>query len=144
MPVVVTSQLNSFLAAGFKTVGVKERIDLPVAATSFNVDTVLPNGAIMLSAGLVIPATITAVAATHIGFGRRTVTALPNKYLLSAGLTAGSVARVLNFWATPLTALEELAIFACNSAGAASGTIGGGDGRGFVTVNFVYAIPEVL
>lgn len=84
-----------------------------------------------------IQSTIAATTAVKIGLGRVTATADPDKYILSAALTAAEIAQVENQWASPLTAEETIGVFACDTNGAAAGTIGGG-ANNIVVVRIVY------
>ena len=127
--------ISSFLAPGIRTKEIVEVIDLSAAAaTSFSLTEQIPKNSIVLAVALSIQETITAATAVKIGVGR---TSDPDKYLLSAGLTAAELATPVNNWAAPLTAAETIGVFACDNLGAAAGTIGGGTGD-VVVVRVVY------
>jgi len=136
MPILPITKLPTLIAPGLRLTSVRERVNFTAAAASHALATGLPANSLLLSARLIIPATITAATATKIGFGRSTSVADPDKYILSAALTAATVTLIQNQWSAPLSAAEALAIFACDNAGAAAGTIGA-SGQ-FVDVEFTY------
>lgn len=127
----------SFLAPGVITSTFTEVVDLSTAAANHPLKNSLPAGAIVIGTALSVPGPITATTATKIGVGRLTATAAPSKYLLSTNLAAAELFRVNNEWDNGLTATEELAIFACDNAGDAAGTIGGG-ANNYVVVRITY------
>jgi len=130
--------ISSFLAPGVRTKEIVEVIDLSAAAAaSFSLSQTIPTNSIVIAAAMSIQQTITAATAVKIGVGRVTATADPDKYLLSAALTAAELSRPVNQWAAPLTAAETIGVFACDTNGAAAGTIGGGTGD-VVVVRVVY------
>lgn len=102
-----------------------QRVYLDTAAASFPLTDKLPIGAAVKSISLNIPQTVSATTAVKIGLGRLTATADPDKYWLSADLTATTVQQILSATTVSVTAEEELAIFACATGGTAAGTIGG-------------------
>jgi hypothetical protein len=140
MPVSIQppADISSFLAPGVITKEITEVVDLSTAAAaSFTLRNVVPANSVVLTAAMSIQGTIAAATAVKIGLGRVTATADPDKYLLSAGLTAAELAKPQNQWASPLTADEQVGVFACDTNGAAAGTIGGGNGNA-VVVRIVY------
>jgi hypothetical protein len=115
-------------------------IDLSTAAASFSIGTI-PAGSVVSHVCVEIPNTINAATATKIGVGRLTATADPDKYWLSAALTAVSDSAVLLATSTTVSAAEEIGLFACANDGAAAGTIGGGaDDYVRVVVGFITAV----
>jgi hypothetical protein len=100
-------------------------IDLKTAGASFSIGKI-PAGSVVSHVCVEVPNTINAATATKIGVGRLTATADPDKYWLSAALTAVSDSAVLLATTTTVAAEEEIGLFACDNAGAAAGTIGGG------------------
>lgn len=104
---------------------IAERVALDTAAASFALTGKLPIGAAVKSIALNIPQTVSATTAVKIGLGRLTATADPDKYWLSADLTATTVQQILSATTVSVTDIEELAIFACATGGTAAGTIGG-------------------
>lgn len=130
--------LSSFLAPGVRTKEIVQVVDMSAAAAaSFSLTETIPANSIVISVAMSIQETITAATAVKIGVGRVTATADPDKYLLSAGLTAAELAKPQNQWGSPLTAAETVGVFACDTNGAAAGTIGGGTGD-VVVVRIVY------
>ncbi|MFZ9738679.1 MAG: hypothetical protein ACO3EZ_11785 [Prochlorotrichaceae cyanobacterium] len=129
--------ISSFLAPGVRTKEIVQVVDLSTAAASFSISQTLPANSIVIAAAMSIQQTITAATAVKIGLGRVTATADPDKYLLSAALTAAELAKPVDQWAAPLTAAETIGVFACDTNGAAAGTIGGGAGD-VVVIRVVY------
>jgi len=130
--------ISGFLAPGVRTKEIVQVVDMSAAAAaSFSLTETIPANSIVISVAMSIQKTITAATAVKIGVGRVTATADPDKYLLSAGLTAAELAKPVNQWAAPLTAAETIGVFACATDGAAAGTIGGGTGD-VVVVRIVY------
>lgn len=140
---ITISAMGSDLPAGIKVKTLCERVAMDVPAASHSVTPKLPAGAVVLVAEMRLKSAISAATATKVGLGRLTATAAPSKYALSSGLAAENVApRIQNQWGSPLAAEEELAVFACDNAGAASGTIGGA-GQ-FALVRISYIVPEAI
>ena len=130
--------ISSFLAPGLITKEITEVVDMSsAAAASFSLKQTIPANSVVLTAAMSIQGTIAAATAVKIGLGRVTATADPDKYILSAALTAAEIAQVENQWASPLTAEETIGVFACDTNGAAAGTIGGG-ANNIVVVRIVY------
>ena len=130
--------LSSFLAPGVRTKEIVQVVDMSAAAAaSFSLTETIPTNSIVISAAMSIQETITAATAVKIGLGRVTATADPDKYLLSAALTAAELAKPQNQGGSPLTAAETIGVFACATDGSAAGTIGGGTGD-VVVVRIVY------
>lgn len=133
---------SSFLAPGVITKEITAVVDMTTAAASFTIAETIPAGSVVISAAMSVQNTIQAATAVKIGLGRLTATADPDKYLLSTALTAEELAKPVNQWATPLTAEETLAVFACDTNGAAAGTIGGGaDDAVIVRIVYLRALP---
>ena len=130
--------LSSFLAPGVRTKEIVQVVDMSAAAAaSFSLTETIPAHSIVISVAMSIQETITAATAVKIGVGRVTATADPDKYLLSAALTAAELAKPVDQWAAPLAAAETIGVFACATDGSAAGTIGGGTGD-VVVVRIVY------
>lgn len=134
---------SSFLAPGVITKEITQVVDMSGgAAASFTINETIPAGSVVISAAMSVQNTIQAATAVKIGLGRLTATADPDKYLLSSALTAEELFKPINQWATPLTATESLAVFACDTNGAAAGTIGGGaDDAVIVRIVYLQALP---
>lgn len=94
------------------------------AAASFPLGVTLPPVAIVTGFAVHIPQTIGADTATNIGIGTE---ADPDKYAL-LDLSKTDTEEILSSWDSPLTDSESIVISACDNAGDAVGTIGGGDG----------------
>lgn len=106
-----------------KTSGI-ESVDMSAAAAEeFTTPVAVPAGSVPTALAVHVPNTIDASTATKIGVG---TSSDPDKYGLF-DLTAGDYEQPLNFWASPVTADEDIVISACDGAGDAAGTIGGGD-----------------
>ncbi len=138
----VPPKAPDFVAPGLRFRTITEEIKLDTPAANFPLSQTLPAGAVVVAASLVLPATISATTATKVGLGRITASADPDKYLLSAALTAQDLAATQNFWGAPLAAAETVGIFACDNAGAAAGTIGGAGQK--VLASLTYVIAEAL
>jgi hypothetical protein len=115
-------------------------VDLSSAAANFSIGTI-PAGSVVSHVAVELPATISAATAVKIGVGRLTATADPDKYWLSADLTAVSDSAVLLATSTTVAAAEEIGLFACDTNGAAAGTIGGVAGE-YVRVVVGYITAE--
>jgi hypothetical protein len=114
---------RSYLPEGLIAGTISQRVDLSTAAANFPLTEKLPKGAWVEAIAVKVPATITADTAVKIGLGRLTASADPDKYWISAALTAATYeGKALT--SASVTAEEELAIFACATGGAAAGTIG--------------------
>ena len=143
MPLPVPPVENpSFVSPGLRFVTIQQTVDLGTAAASFSLTDTIPANANVVSVALSVPSTITAATAVKIGVGRVTSTADPDKYYLTSALTAGEFAKTFGGWGTPLTAAETVGIFACDTDGAAAGTIGAA-GQ-YVVVRIVYALPDTI
>lgn len=144
MAITPPAAISSFLAPGCSTKEIVQVIDMSAAAAAnFPLSETVPANAVVLTAAMSIQGTIAAATAVKIGLGRLTATADPDKYLLSSALTAAELAKPQNQWAAPLTAAEQLAVFACDTNGAAAGTIGGA-ANNVVVVRIVYLLAETL
>ena len=130
----------SYVADGIQFGTINAVVDLSTPAANFAFGSV-PAGACVISVALTVPATISATTAVKIGVGRLTSTADPDKYYLTADLTAGQFVNT-RAWATALTANESVGIFACATDGSAAGSIGG-EGE-YVKVRLVYAQAVAL
>jgi hypothetical protein len=138
LPVFPPAQIYSFVSEGVRYKTIREVIDLSAAAAAnFPLLGKIPAGSVVVAAAMSIPNTIQAATATKIGLGRSTTTANPSKYLLSAALTAAELKAPINQWSAPLAAEEALYVAACDNAGAAAGTIGGG-ADDYVIVSITY------
>lgn len=144
MTVTPPAGISSYLAPGLITKEIVQVVDLSAAAAaSFALTEKIPANSVVISAAMSVQGTIPATTAVKIGLGRLTATADPDKYLLSSALTAEELALPQNQWAAPLSAEEELAVFACDTNGAAAGTIGGAAGN-TVVVRVVYLQAQTL
>lgn len=130
------TKLPTLVSPGLKYTTVRERVVFTANAANISLATALPANSLMVAARMVVPATVVAVTATKIGFGRVTASADPDKYLLTTDLTAGEVVKIQNQWGSPLAAAETLGIFACDNAGAAAGDLG--PAGAYVDVEFTY------
>jgi hypothetical protein len=132
--------VQSYVADGLEFGTISEIVDLSTAAANFAFGTV-PKGACVVAVALTVPATISATTAVKIGVGRLTSTADPDKYYLTSALTAGEFSTTLA-WTAGLAADESVGIFACDTNGAAAGSIGGA-GQ-YVQARIVYAKAKAL
>lgn len=132
--------VQSYVADGIKFGTISETVDLSTPAASFAFGTV-PKGACVVAVSLSLVGAISATTAVKIGVGRLTATADPDKYFLSADLTAGEFANTIA-WSAGLAAAESVGLFACDTNGAAAGTIGGA-GQ-YAQVRLVYAEAVAL
>lgn len=134
----MSTKVPTLVPPGFEFMYFEETVDLSTAAANFSLKTTLPKGAVPYAASLQLPSTVTATTAVKVGLGRITSTAEPDKYILSADLTAQAIATMITP-TTPLSAAETLGIFACATDGSAAGSIGGAGQS--AKVSFTYAIP---
>lgn len=138
----IVSQNPAYLPQGLATGTIEKTVDLSTAAANFSLGT-LPAGSVVASVAVKTPGTTTAATATKIGVGRLTATANPDKYWLSADLTTQDASAVLLAASESLATDEEIALFACDNAGAAAGTIGGGAGE-YAQVRITYITAEKI
>lgn len=131
---------RTFLPDGLTSGSIIERVYLDTAAANFALSKKLPKGAWVAGIAVDIPATISATTAVKIGVGRLTSTADPDKYWLSANLTAAAYSGK-PLTETSVTADEELAVFACATDGTAAGTIGGTGQYVDVRICYFYMAP---
>jgi hypothetical protein len=129
------------LPPGLKEGVIEQVVDLSTAAASFSLTKTLPAGSAVTSVAVVIPSTISATTAVKIGVGRVTSSADPDKYWLSAALTAQAAQIPLWQTATGVTADETIGIFACDTNGAAAGTIGGTGQYVHVRLTYINVLP---
>lgn len=131
-----------FTAPGLKEVTYEDVVDLGTAAANFDIKFKIPRNAIVVAVALSVPFTISATTATKIGIGRKTASADPDKYGLTAALTATELVRIHNGWGSPISDSggESLAIYACDNAGDAAGSIGG-TGQ-YVVASITAFIPQ--
>lgn len=138
----IVSNHPEFLPQGLAVGTIQKTVDLSTAAANFSLGTI-PAGSVVASVAVKTPGTTTAATAVKIGVGRLTATADPDKYWLSADLTAQDAATVLLATSTTVTAAEEIALFACDTNGAAAGTIGGTAGQ-YAQVRVAYITAETI
>jgi hypothetical protein len=122
---------------------IRQTIALTVPAASFlSTQVIIPLRAILLSAELWLPATVSATTAVKVGLG---IAGTPSKYALSAALTTGVFGGLLNLatLGIPYTVAETLGIFACDNAGAAAGTIGGAGQTAQARISYLLPMPFV-
>ncbi len=130
------------LCPGFRRGYIEETVSLATPAANFPISKLIPNGAVVLSAQLKLNTVVSATTAVKVGLGRITTTASPSKYALTVDLTVQTLGKIQNFWASPLTADEQIGIFACDTSGVAAGTIGGAGQS--ATARIVYLVPVTL
>ena len=130
----------TFVPPGIALLDIDETISLATPVANFTVPVTLPAGAVPYAASLQLLSNISATTAVKVGFGRITSTSDPDKYILSANLTAQSIATMITP-TTPLAAAETLGVFACATDGSAAGTIGGAGQS--VRVTITYAIAQL-
>jgi hypothetical protein len=131
----------AYLPQGLTSGTIAKTIDIGTAAASFSIGTI-PAGSVVSSVAIKWAGTLTAATAVKVGVGRLTSTADPDKYYLSAALTETNASTVLLATATSVTAAEEIGLFACDTNGAAAGTIGAAGQT--VDVLITYITAEVL
>lgn len=129
-----------FMPQGLTGGTIAETVDISTAAASFSIGTI-PAGSVVASVAIRWEGTLAATTAVKVGIGRLTATADPDKYFLSAALTATDTSAVLLATSTTVSAAEELALFACDTNGAAAGTLGGTAGQE-VNVVITYLTAE--
>lgn len=121
---IKSAKLPTLVPNGLEYLDIDETVDLSTAAANFPLVNKIPRGAIPVQAALILSSAIGATTAVKVGLGRITSTADPDKYVLSANLTAQSITNLI-VPTTPLAAEETVGIFACATDGTAAGSIGG-------------------
>ena len=129
-----------FMPQGLTGGVIAETVDISTAAASFSLGTI-PAGSVVASVAIRWTGTLGATTAVKVGIGRITSSADPDKYYLSGGLTATDAAQVLLATTTTVSAAEEIGLFACDTNGAAAGTLGGTAGQE-VNVRITYLTAE--
>ena len=143
MPLPAIASSNpQFLPQGLTTGSITKTVDLSTAAASFSLGTI-PAGSLVACVAIKTPDTTTATTAVKIGVGRLTDAADPDKYWLSANLSAQDAATALLATSTTSTAEEEIGLFACATDGSAAGTIGGTAGQ-YAQVRVGYITAEKI
>lgn len=129
------------IANGLLLESKKVTVALSPSAASFATGITIPTGAIAFLTQLDIPSTISATTAVKIGLG---IAADPDKYGLSAALTAEDVGGLRNLatLGIPTTAAEPILVYACDTDGAAAGTIG--ETSQNVTIRLTWLKPDSL
>lgn len=124
-------------AAGLCLGVIQETITLSPAAASFPVSLSIPSNAVVVMAQLKLNGTISATTAVKVGLGKSNGSADPDKYALTSNLTAqtagGMVAHAV------LASQDDLYVTACDTNGAAAGSIGGTDQTATVRIVYRYA-----
>lgn len=120
MPVSVPEN-PQFLPQGVLVGTIEKEVDLSTAAASFAVGTRPANSAIA-SIELTLSGTLSATTAVKFGLGNASN---PDAYYLSAGLTTASNVAKFLLDADTNSAADPILISACDTNGAAAGTIGG-------------------
>jgi hypothetical protein len=127
-----TDVIDALLALnnGLGVINSTATITISNASASVATGIVIPAGVRVMSAVAKISTVVTATTAVKVGLG---ISSDPDKYNLTSALT---VATYGGFLASPVitTAAETLLLYACDTSGAAAGTIN----SGVVTVQVVY------
>lgn len=109
-------------------------------SSAYDLDDTLPIKSVVVSAQLKLDSVV-ATTAVKVGLGRKESTADPDKYLLSTALTDGTYGGAkTTFVLADDTALETLQVTACDTNGAAAGTLD----TGTVTVCLTYMVARAL
>jgi len=128
---------------GFKYGYIQQTIT-PAGAAGYDLTDQLPIGAVVLNAQIKLSATVVCTTAVKIGLGRKESTADPDKYALTSALTAatysGTKITVTGVLADA-SAAETLRVFACDTNGAAAGTL---DSGGTITCRVNYRVYESI
>lgn len=114
----------NYLPQGIAVGTLEQSLTLSEAAANFSLGTI-PAGSVVASVAIKTTATLGAATAVKFGVGRLTASADPDKYWLSSDLTAVDAATVLLASSATVEADEEIGLFACDTNGAAAGTLGG-------------------
>ncbi len=116
VPLLLSSKL------GLSFFRIDNTIDMAIEAASFAIADRLPINSIPFAISVNFPNGVGGTTSTKAGLG---IEGDIDKYFLSPDKLPFEQSRPLDFGATPLSAAESLSIYACDSNGAASGTIGG-------------------
>lgn len=115
----------------------------PDGSATYDLTETLPAGAVVLACEVKLSDTVVATTAVKIGVGRKETTADPDKYALTSALTAATY-RGTKITVTPVladaSAAETVQVVACDTNGAAAGTL---DSGGTITVKLWYQVTEV-
>jgi hypothetical protein len=126
---------------GFKLGYITETIT-PDGSATYDLEEKLPAAAVVLACEVKLSATVVATTAVKIGVGRKESTADPDKYALTSALTAATY-RGTKVTVTPVladaTTEETIQVVACDTNGAAAGTL---DSGGDITVKLWYRVTE--
>lgn len=126
---------------GMKYGYIYETVTVDGSAT-YDLTEQLPARAVVLACEVSVSATVVATTAVKIGVGRKETTADPDKYALTSALTAATYTGT-KITVTPVladaTAAETIQVVACDTNGAAAGTL---DSGGTVTVKLWYRVTE--
>jgi len=124
--------------------GYIEQSVIPAGAAGYDLAVQLPIGAVILNAQIKLSAAVVCTTAVKIGLGRKESAADPDKYALTSALTTGTysgtkitVTGVL----ADASAVETLRVFACDTNGAAAGTL---DSGGTITARVNYLVYESI
>lgn len=118
--------------------GTIEQTITPDGSATYDLDTQLPAGAVVVSASLTLSDTVVATTAVKIGLGRKEATADPDKYALTGALTAGTYGGALStLVAGGGASAETLQVVACATGGGAAGTL---DSGGAITAKVTYKV----
>jgi hypothetical protein len=125
---VITKRRGTSITEGWTRYTIDEDVVFSSALASKNLTTETPIGARIIRVQANLETLITATTAVKVGVGRVPSTADPNKYGLTSALTANLKIDTIPDFAV-LAAAEQMAVFACDTAGDAAGTLDSGTVR---------------
>jgi hypothetical protein len=130
--------LGATNGTGLRIMAIDETITIPSAVAAVALTSVVPDGAILISAQANIQTVVVATTATKVGLG---IAANPDAYGLTASLLANQKINTL-IPAAPIVGTGEgiIGIYAVDNSGDAAGTIN----SGVVRVRLVYAVLTSL
>lgn len=116
---------------GYEIRVLEANVVIPSAVASVDLAADIPSGSVILASQANLQTAVTATTAVKVGIG---VTADPDKYGLSGALTKNTKINFIPAHAV-LSGAEDVKVFACDTNGAAAGTINSGT----VRVRIVFA-----
>lgn len=118
-------QSGDTLTEGLRLRALEQEVTIGGAAASFDLTSDLPSGAIPVGGALNLQTAVTATTAVKVGLG---TSGDPDKYGLTGALTKNSKGKAM-VSPSVLGSLEDVKIFACDTGGAAAGTLDSGTVR---------------
>lgn len=131
------NRTGDFWPAGVTAKTLVEKVEFTGATAGVTLTPKIPAGSIVIASELRLATAITAATAVKVGLGTASD---PDKYALTSNLTAQTVGPAFeNQWGASLAAEETIGVYACDTSGAAAGTIGAAGQYVYVRVSYITA-----